>query len=332
MRIVVTGGAGFIGSNLVDRLLARKHSVTVIDNLSGGERSFLAHHRSNARFELIKLDLRKTKQLTAALPAKLDLVYHLAANSDISRGVEDPTLDFHNGVEATFSLLQAMRARGANKLLYTSGSGIYGDRGHHYCSEQQGGLEPVSMYGAAKLGCEGLVSAFAHLFDLQAWIFRPANIIGPRATHGVVYDFVQRLRRDPTALRILGDGRQSKSYLHVDDVLDAFEMALAKARSKINVFNLSSPTFITVNKIADEVIRGLGIDARSVQRTHTGGKVGWKGDVSVVRLSCSPIRKLGWRPRYTSAAAVRATVAALAADARLAARETARPRARSHKT
>src|SRR5262245_45055151 len=204
MNIVVSGGAGFIGSTLVDRLMAAGHSVTVIDNLSGGDRGFLAHHEGSPRFRLVVEDVRNTERVTAALDSSVDLVFHLAANADIARGVEDPTLDFEHSIVATFSMLRAMRAHGIKKLVYTSGSGVYGDRGLSAISETHGPTEPVSMYGASKLGAEGLISAFAHLYDMRAWILRPANIIGPRSTHGVVFDFMRRLKQDPTQLRILG--------------------------------------------------------------------------------------------------------------------------------
>ena len=315
MNIVVSGGAGFIGSTLVDRLMASGHSVTVIDNLSGGDQSFLAHHRDSPRFRLVVEDVRRTGQLIAAMGPEIDLVFHLAANADIARGVEDPTLDFEHSIVATFSILQAMRHHGIKKIFYTSGSGVYGDRGLTYFAESSGPLEPVSMYGASKLGAEGLVSAFTHLYDMQAWILRPANIIGPRATHGVVFDFMRRLKKDPTQLRILGDGKQSKAYLHVDDVIDAFLLVQRKAKGQINFFNLSSTSFITVNGIADLVIQGMGLS--KVKRTHTAGKIGWKGDVPVIRLRNTRIAKLGWRAKYTSAAAVKATIAALLKDPRL---------------
>ena len=314
MNFVVTGGAGFIGSNLVDRLMKAGHRVTVIDNLSGGRREFLAHHEKNARFEFVKLDLRETAQLTKALPKKVDLVFHLAANADIARGVEDPTLDFQHSLVATFSLLRAMHERGLKKIFYTSGSGVYGDRGSTYSAESYGPLFPVSMYGATKLGAEGLVSAFCHLYEMQAWMLRPANIIGPNATHGVVFDFVRRLKADPAHLRILGDGHQSKAYLHVSDVIDAMLKVRAKAKDRINVFNLSSNSYITVNAIAKIVLAEMKL--KKVEITHTPGKIGWKGDVAIVRLHNTKLAKLGWRAKYDSAQAVRATVRALLQDSR----------------
>jgi UDP-glucose 4-epimerase len=315
LNVVVTGGAGFIGSTLVERLMSAGHSVTVIDNLSGGNKSFLDAHMGSPRFRLVEEDVRNTARLIDALGPDVDLVFHLAANADIARGVVDPTLDFEHSIVATFSLLQAMRHHGIKKLVYTSGSGVYGDRGLMYFTEKHGPLEPVSMYGASKLSAEGLVSAFAHLYDMQAWILRPANIIGPRATHGVVFDFIKRLKADGSQLRILGDGRQSKSYLHVDDVIDALLLVQKKAKGKINFFNLSSTSFITVNEIADQVISAMGL--RKVKRTHTPGKIGWKGDVPVIRIRNTQIAKLGWRSHYTSAQAVKATIAALLDDPRM---------------
>lgn len=315
MNIVVTGGAGFIGSNLVDRLMRAGHKVTVLDNLSGGHLDFLKQHRDSGKFKFINVDVRETEKLKKILHPEIDLIFHLAANADIARGVEDPTLDFQHSIVATFSLLRAMKHHGIRQIVYTSGSGVYGDRGAKFSSESFGPLEPVSMYGASKLSAEGLISAFAHLFEMRAWILRPANIIGPRATHGVVFDFVRRLRKDPTTLRILGDGKQSKTYLHVDDVIDALLLAQKKAKERVNFFNLSSNSFITVNQIANEIAKMMGL--KDIKFEWTGGKIGWKGDVAVVRLHNMRLRKLGWRAKYDSRQAVRATIQALMEDPRL---------------
>ena len=315
MKIVVTGGAGFIGSNLVDRLMSAGHEVTVLDNLTGGRLDFLAQHRRSRKFRFVEMDVRDAAKLKKALNPKVDLIFHLAANADIARGVEDPTLDFEHSIVATFSLLQAMKHHNLSQLVYTSGSGVYGDRGPKYSSETFGPLEPVSMYGASKLSAEGLISAFSYLFDMRAWILRPANIIGPRATHGVVFDFVRRLKKDPSRLRILGDGKQSKTYLHVEDVIDALLLVQKKAKARVNFFNLSSNSFITVNQIAEEVVKGMKL--KDVKFERTGGKIGWKGDVAVVRLHNTRLHTLGWRARYNSRRAVRATIQALLNDPRL---------------
>jgi len=309
MNIVVTGGAGFIGSNLVDRLMGAKHHVTVIDNLTGGRREFIAHHEKSPNFKFVQLDVREHDKLTAALPEGTDVVFHLAANADIARGIHEPTLDFEQTTVATFSLLRAMQARGIKNLFYTSGSGVYGDRGTKYSSETQGPLLPVSMYGATKASAEALISAFAHLYDMRAWMLRPANIIGPRLTHGVVFDFVRRLRAEPGYLKILGDGKQSKAYLHVDDVVNAILTVWKKGKERVNIYNLSSNSFITVNEIARLVFAEMKL--KGVKVEHSGGKIGWKGDVAIVRLHNKKLARLGWRAKYDSAKAVRATVRAL---------------------
>jgi UDP-glucose 4-epimerase len=314
MKVFVTGGAGFIGSNLVDRLMDAGHFVTAIDNFSGGRADFLQRHFGSGRFRLVEGDVRDTDRVVRELDPETDLVFHLAANADIARGVDDPTLDFDHSLVATFSVLQAMRERGVRRIFYTSGSGVYGDRGLAYSPESHGPLLPVSMYGATKLGAEGLISAFVALFAMQAWIVRPANILGPRATHGVVFDFVRRLRADPTTLKILGDGKQSKAYLHVDDVIDAMLLIVKKAKSKINIYNLSSGSFITVNEIARLVISSMKLGRVKIARS--ANKVGWKGDVAIVRLRSTRLKALGWRPKHTSAQAVRATVKALLEGAR----------------
>ena len=311
-KITVTGGAGFIGSNLVDRLMNEGNEVTVIDSMAGGQESFIKHHFSSPKFKFIKLDLRETDKLIQAFDPKTELVYHLAANSDISKGIEDPSVDFNHTITATFSLLQALKHHGIKKLVYTSGSGVYGDLGAKFLAETYGPLKPVSMYGGAKLAAEGIISAFAHFYDMQVWILRPANIIGPRSTHGVIYDFIKRLKTDPTQLRILGDGKQSKAYLFVTDVLDALQLVQKDKSSRVNIFNLSSSSFITVNQIADLVIKGLKL--KNVKITRTGGSVGWKGDVAVIRLRNTEITKLGWKAKYTSYQAAKATIEALVHD------------------
>lgn len=312
---VVTGGAGFIGSHLVDRLMKAGHFVTVIDNLSGGQEEFIAHHMNSKNFTFVKADIREQDILRKTLHPNTDIVFHLAANADIAKGVEDPSLDFEHSIVATYSVLEAMRHSGIKKIAYTSGSGVYGDRGTTYSLESTGPLTPVSMYGAAKLSAEALISAYTHLFGMKAWILRPANIIGPRITHGVVFDFVQRLTNNPTTLHILGDGCQSKSYLHVDDVIDAMLLVLKKTADPVNIYNVSSRSYVTVNEIADLVMRAMRLN--NVKVTYSGGTVGWKGDVAIVRLRSTRLRQLGWKPAYSSRQAVQQTIASLLNDARI---------------
>jgi len=235
----------------------------------------------------------------------IEMVFHLAANSDISKGITDPSIDFEQTTRHTFNLLQAMKENGIKKLFFTSGSGIYGDVGSTYTTENFGPLIPVSMYGATKLSAEAMIYAFSNFYDIQVWVLRPANIIGPRLTHGVVFDFIRRLKKDAKKLQILGDGKQSKSYLYVLDVVRAIDLVTKKAKKKINIFNIAANSFITVNSIADVITKEMGINPK---RCWTGGKIGWKGDVAKVRINNSQITRLGWKPQYNSRQAVRKTV------------------------
>lgn len=305
MKVIVTGGLGFIGSHLADRLLSLGNFVTIVDNFSSGRLQFLEKKLRNPRLKIIKTDLLDEKRLLNIFIGH-DFVFHLAANPDIAKGIDDPSLDFKQTIIATFNVLQAMRINSIKKIFYTSGSGVYGDLGERYSKEDFGPLLPVSMYGASKLSAEALISAFSHLFGFQAWIVRPANIIGPRATHGVIFDFINKLKNNPENLKILGDGKQSKSYLYVVDVINAIFLILNKAQERINLFNLASEDFIDVNSIANIIIEKMNL--KRVKITYTGGPIGWKGDVPIVRINSEKIRKLGWFPKYNSKKAVEKTV------------------------
>lgn len=308
-KVFVTGGAGFIGSHIVDILMLQGKQVTVFDNLSSGKKDFIKQHLGKKNFKLVIGDLLKIKEIKQSLPKDTDLIFHLAANPDISKGIEDPTLDFKQTIVATFNLLQVMREKKIKQLVYFSGSGVYGDVGKTYTAENFGPLLPVSMYGASKLSAEGMISAFSNLFGIKTWIFRPANIIGDRATHGVIFDFINKLKSNPTTLLILGDGKQSKSYLYIDDVTKAVFLAISKTNESINLFNIASNSFVTVNEIAEAVIEGMHL--RNVKITNTSGKIGWPGDVPVVRIDNNKLNSLGWKPKYSSAQAVTKTVAEL---------------------
>lgn len=304
MKVLITGGAGFIGSHLVDHLLKEGHHVKVYDNLSGGNYSLIKHHEKNKKFKFVKADLQNLIVLKKETKG-IEMLFHLAANSDISKGILDPKIDFDQTIQNTFNILVAMRDNGIKKLFYPSGSGIYGDVGSIYTKESYGPLIPVSMYGASKLSAEAIIYAFSSFYDIQVWILRPANIIGPRLTHGVIFDFIRQLKKDPEKLKILGDGRQSKSYLYVLDVIKCIDLVTKKAKEKINIFNIASNSFITVNSIADIIENEMEIKPK---RHWTGGKIGWKGDVAKVRIDNGKILKLGWRPKYDSCEAVRKTV------------------------
>lgn len=300
MRYFITGGAGFIGSHLTDALIPN-HEVTVFDNLSSGKRAHFAHHLANKNFRFIQGDLKDAGHLAEASRGH-DAVFHFASNPDIARGLLETDLDLKEGTLLTYNVLEAMRVNGIKTISYTSGSGIYGDQGSRPVAEDFGPLLPVSLYGANKLASEGLISAFCHMFDMTAYIFRLANVVGARQTHGVTFDFIRKLRENPASLEILGDGTQSKSYIHVEDVIGAMLFVLDHSREVLNVYNVATDDYIDVTAIAHSVVREMGLNnARFVYR---GGKRGWKGDVPVVRFDLGKIHALGWTARYTSAEAI----------------------------
>jgi UDP-glucose 4-epimerase len=310
----VTGGAGFVGSNLVERLMKRGGRVTVYDNLSLGRKEHLAPFLSSGRFRFVKADLLDFARLKRAM-AGADVVFHLAANSDIGYGERFTDWDLRQGTLVTYNVLEAMRLRGARQLVFASSSAIFGETGTRRITERHGPLAPISFYGASKLACEGLITAFCHNYEMQAWIYRFANIVGDNATHGVIYDFIGRLRRDPARLRILGDGRQRKPYLYVKECVDGMLFGFEHAGERVNVFNLGCAGSTSVNRVADIVITEMGL--RRVERDYTGGARGWKSDVPQVRFSVEKLARLGWRAKLTSDEAVR-----VAARAIIAASET----------
>jgi UDP-glucose 4-epimerase len=226
----------------------------------------------------------------------------------------DPAVDFHEGTLLTHNVVEAMRRTGTPRILYASGSGVYGDVGTVECQEDRGPMLPVSTYGASKLAGEALICSYAHMFGIVGRAFRFGNVVGPRQTHGVGFDFVNALRRDPTRLRILGDGTQSKSYIHVEDVMAAVLLASARAEGPYQVFNVATGDYITVRAIADLAVECLGLDASRVHYEFTGGPRGWKGDVPVIRLNTDRIRSLGWRCGAGSREAMRRSLAALLAE------------------
>ena len=241
-----------------------------------------------------------------------NFVIHLSANPDIARGSIETDLDIRQSVLGSYNVLEAMRNQGIKQLAFTSGSGVYGDVGSVETAENYGPLFPVSMYGASKLGAEAIISAFCHMFGMTSWFFRFANVVGGRQTHGVGYDFLRKLRKDPGKLVILGNGLQSKSYIHVSDAISAMLIAIRNTDDPVNVFNVATGDYISVNEIAQIVCDEMGL--REVEFSYTGGERGWTGDVPVVRLNSERIRKLGWRPKYSSAEAVRHSMRELLQD------------------
>ena len=306
MKYFVTGGAGFIGSNLCHYLLKTKgNSVTVFDNFSNGSRALLKDLAGDPRIEIIEGDLLDIAALGRALGGH-DRVVHLAANADIALSAKQTDLDLRQTVLATFNVLEAMSTQGVKEIVYSSGSGVYGDVEGLATSETYGPLLPVSMYGATKLGAEGLISAFSNLFDLKAWIFRFANIVGPRQTHGVAYDFIRKLQNDPSGLTVLGNGLQSRSYVHVDDIFSAIFHVVERETAVISVHNVSSGDYITVRRVVELLLDEM--DLQNTKVTYGNDPFGWKGDVPMIGLNDDKIRALGWRPRYTSEDAMRRSI------------------------
>jgi UDP-glucose 4-epimerase len=316
-RICVVGGAGFIGGHFVDRLLSSgtTEQVTVYDNFSSGRMWHLDAHRSDGRLNVVADDVRDLEALVAAVRGH-DTVIHLASNPDIARAVTDPAVDFDQGTLLTHHVAEAVRRGSVGLVLYASGSGVYGDLGELEVAEDYGPLIPVSTYGASKLAGEALLASYAAMFGITARAFRFGNVVGPRQTHGVGFDFVRRLLADPDHLRILGDGRQSKSYIHVEDVIEAVLLAARMATGPHAVFNVATGDYVTVTEIAALAMDVVGIPAGRTQLEYTGGDRGWKGDVPVVRINTDRIRLLGWKNERTGPEALRASMQSILADAR----------------
>jgi UDP-glucose 4-epimerase len=303
----ITGVAGFIGSQLADSLLAKGHVVSGVDDLSLGREENLTAARGSGRFHFKKADIRQVSDAQAVLKeavaarGPVDVLWHLAANSDIAAGVADGNVDFTRTLGTTFAILEAAKVCGVRRFAFSSTSAVYGERGD-LLTEESGPLLPISNYGATKLASEALLSAAAETFLERIWIFRFPNVIGPRATHGALYDFVRRLVSRPPALRVLGDGSQTKPYLHVSELVEAMQFILSAASAKRNVYNIGPEEAGTsVAFMAEQTI------ARVAPRTpiaYTGGDRGWVGDVPRFRYSTSKLARLGWSPRLSSAEAV----------------------------
>lgn len=314
-RVIVVGGAGFIGSHVVDRLLADPaiERVTVYDNFSSGRDWHLTHHSGDNHLNAIRADVKDLNALTEAMTGH-GLVVHLASNPDIAAAMSDPAIDFHEGTALTHNVVEAMRLSGASRILYASGSGLYGDLGSTKVPEDHAPMEPISTYGASKLAGEALISSYVHMFGITGLVFRFANVVGPRQTHGVGYDFVRRLMTDGSRLAILGDGRQTKSYIHVTDVVDAVMAAHKRETKPFQAFNVSTEDAITVTEIGRLACAVLGLDPDTVRFEYSGGDRGWKGDVPVVMLDSTRIRALGWSNRFGTTEAMMDAMRAVKAD------------------
>jgi len=302
--VVVTGGAGAIGSLLVSTLLREGGPVEVLDDFSSGRRDLLPTGPGTERMTVHACHLGAEEPPPAAFRGAGE-VWHLAANADVRRGPEDPRIDLTNGTLATFQVLEQARRADVRRIVFSSSSVVYGLASVYPTPESYGPLEPQSLYGAAKLAAEGLLSAYAHTYGLNAYIFRFANIIDGRMTHGILSDFFDKLRADPRRLEVLGDGRQAKSYLRTQECIDGMLVVSRAVSEPVNIFNLGSEDRISVHDIAEKVVRAHGSRAEIV---YTGGSRGWVGDVPQQLLSIEKARRLGWRPSLTSAQAVDRTI------------------------
>jgi UDP-glucose 4-epimerase len=312
-RFFVTGCAGFIGSNLTDRLLADGHHVVGYDNLSTGRPEFLCDACENPRFRFVKGDLLDLGNLERAMRG-IDCVFHLAANADVRFGTQHPTLDLRQNTIATVNVLEAMRASGVKRIAFASTGSVYGEAQVIPTPENHPFPIQTSLYGASKLAAEGFIEAYCEGFGMQAFIFRFVSILGERYTHGHVFDFYRQLRADPTVLRVLGDGHQRKSYLYVQDCIDAMLTAIAKAHAKINIFNLGTDEYCEVNNSISWICNELGVRP---ELRYAGGDRGWIGDNPFIFLHCSAMRALGWRPQLSIREAVVRTVRYLQAHPEL---------------
>lgn len=304
MRFFVTGCAGFIGSNVTDRLLAGGHEVVGYDNLSTGQLGFLQHATGSERFMFVQADVLDTRSLTQAMRGT-EFVFHLAANADVRFGTQHTRKDLEQNTIATVNVVEAMRQNGVRRIAYASTGSVYGEAQVFPTPETSPMPVQTSLYGASKLAAEGFIEAFSEGFDLQVYIFRFVSILGERYTHGHVIDFYKQLQVHPDHLDVLGNGKQRKSYLYVQDCIDAMLLAIEKADKKVNIFNLGTDEYCEVDDSISWICQHLGI---SPQRRYDGRDRGWVGDNPFIFLDCSAMRALGWQPRLSIREAVIRTI------------------------
>lgn len=295
MKFIITGGAGFIGSNLVDRLLADGHHVTAIDNFSTGQRRFLESALTHPSFKLFEIDLLNLDALKQVF-AGGELVFHLSANADVRFGTEQPRRDLEQNTIATYNVLEAMRANGIKKIAFSSTGSVYGDAEVIPTPENAPFPIQTSLYGASKLAGEGLIAAYSEGFGFQVYIFRFVSILGERYTHGHVFDFYNKLKTDPSRLHVLGNGKQRKSYLYIQDCIDAMLIVVNKATDKVNIFNLGVDSYCQVNDSIDWICNELGVIPKL---EYAGGDRGWIGDNPFIHLDTKKIQSLGWKPKVS---------------------------------
>jgi UDP-glucose 4-epimerase len=303
LRVLVTGGAGFIGSRLVDRLVRDGYRVRVVDNLSSGRVENIKHHLESNSVELIVGDLKDPRVALRAVEG-VDTVFHFAANPEVRVSTTNPEIHFNENIVATFNLLEAMRRKNVKELVFASSSSVYGEP-EEIPVDENAPIRPVSVYGASKAACEALIHAYSKLYGIKAVVLRYANVVGPRLRHGVVWDFINKLIKNPTELEILGDGKQVRSYIYIDDAVEATIVAWRKTEASYEVYNIASEDWITVDEVADEVIRAMELN--NVKKTYKPvlHGVGWLGDVKKIALKIDKIKKLGFKLVMNSREAVR---------------------------
>lgn len=302
---LVTGGAGFIGSHVVDRLVHYGTEVRVFDNLSAGNISNLSAHKDNKKFHFIKKDLNDTESLSESLK-DVKVVFHIAADPEVRTGFEHPEISYRENIRNTFYLLEQIRKSDVETILFTSSSTIYGEPNIMPTPEDYGPLFPISPYGASKLACEALLSSFCHTYGIKGQIFRLANVIGSRSNHGVLWDFINKLKVNNKKLEVLGDGKQSKSYLHVSDCVDSFFFCFSACKKQVEIFNIGNDDKIDVISIAKMVCSSMNLN--DIELSITGGVDngrGWIGDIKIMHLDISKLKKLGWSPKLSSVEAVK---------------------------
>lgn len=303
MKALVIGGAGFIGSHLCDALLEKEINVVCVDDLSLGSEENIGHLTARDSFIFYKMDASDVDALEEVFQKEHpDIVFHLAANSDIQVSAKRPEIEFKNTYSTTFAVLSCMRKIGVKKLFFASTSAVYGDKREVLLDENTPNLMPISYYGAAKLGSEALISAFTYMNDMQSLIFRFPNVIGPRLTHGVIYDFIGKLRADPSKLIILGDGKQTKPYIYVSDLIDAVMHFSFQIPDGVTLYNVGVEGDTSVNKIAEMICAEMGLAETKFE--YTGGESGWKGDVPKFRYCLDKVHSAGWKAKYNSDKAV----------------------------
>jgi UDP-glucose 4-epimerase len=306
MRVLVTGGAGFIGSHIVDRLVRDGYRVRVVDNLSSGRVENIKHHLDANSVELIVGDL-KDPQVALRAVEGVDVVFHFAANPEVRVSTTNPEIHFNENIVVTFNLLEAMRRKGVKELVFASSSSVYGEP-EEIPVDENAPIRPVSVYGASKAACEALIHAYSKLYGIKAVVLRYANVVGPRLRHGVVWDLINKLLRNSAELEILGDGKQVRSYIYIDDAIETTITAWRRIETNYEVYNIASEDWITVDEVADEVIKAMGLsNVEKIYKPVLHG-VGWPGDVKKIALKIGKIKKLGFKPVMNSREAVRTTV------------------------